>query len=334
MKKILKKLLPSYFYIKVRGLFRYIRTLRCFIYDMNKYYKYSVDIDDSDESKALSHIMMKTHVVEKGLTMPNMKFGFGQQRILDLLKMLEQYMINYGTSNPRIYYSIGVLKDYSNIHYKRKETLSEDFISKLEIFLNQVKDVEVVKQSTILKDNYFRDYSNFIEFSNSRHSVRNFTKEKVDLESLLDAVEMCKNSPSACNRQSVRVHIYQDYDTVQKILKIQGGNRGFGNLVSNLAIITYDMSSYFEGIERNAGFVDGGIYSMNLLYFLHELKLGACILNTSTNINKDKNLRKVTEIPNNEEFVSMIAIGIIPDKFKIALSRRDSINFIVKVHKV
>lgn len=334
MKNILKSILPNLIYLKIRSFIRYVRTLKCFIYDMNKYYKHSVGISESEESKALSHIMMKTHVVEKGLTMPNMKYGFGQERILDLLKILEEHISTYGTTNPRIYYAIGVLKDYYNIHYEKKETFTEHFISKLEVFLNQVKEVKVVEQSKVLKNDYFCNYTNFIEFSNSRHSIRNFTMDKVDLKLLTNAVEMCKNSPSACNRQSIRVHIYQDFNSIQKILKIQGGNRGFGNLVSNLIIITFDMSVYFEGIERNAGFVDGGIYSMNLLYFLHELKLGACILNTSTDIDKDKNLRKVTNIPEKEEFVAMIAVGVLPSEFKIALSKRDPINYIIKVHGV
>lgn len=332
MKKILKRLLPNFIYLKIRSLIRYLRTLKCFLYDANLYYNSSVNISELEESKALSHIMMKTHVVEKGLTMPEMKIGFGQKRIIDLIHILDSFITKYHSENERVNYSIGVLKEYYNVHENQKETLSPLLVSKMEKLFKKVEKIELIIQPKFLKENYFYECNNFINFSNSRHSVRNFTGEKINFDLVINAIDMCRNTPSACNRQSVKVHMYKEYNDIQNILNIQGGNRGFGHLVSCLVVITYDMSVYFEGIERNTGLVDGGLYCMNLLYFLHYQKLGACILNASNDKNKDQALRKVTNIPNNEAFVAMIAIGEVHDEFYIALSKRDSISTVLKVH--
>ena len=92
------------------------------------------------------------------------------------------------------------------------------------------------------------------------------------------------------------------------------------------------MVTFFEAIERNIGLVEGGLFSMNLLYFLHYQKLGACILNTSNDKSKDQSMRKATSIPNNEAFVAMIAIGEIQTEFYVALSKRDPISSVLKVH--
>ena len=319
-------------YFRIRRFIRYFRTLRCFVYDANMYFSASVDLAESQKSKALALIMMKTHVVEKGLTMPEMRLGFGQDRILSLIDVLELFIKNYGKEHERVKYSVGVLDEYLKVHVDSHNVLSETLVSKIQRMLKTINNKKATSQGKYTRDNYFNKESDFLNFSNSRHSIRNFTEKKVDSETVMRAIEMCRNTPSACNRQSVRVHFYREYEDVQKILKIQGGNRGFGQLVSSLVVITYDMSVYFEGIERNTGLVDGGLYCMNLLYFLHYQKLGACILNASNDKTKDQLLKKVTNIPDNEAFVAMIAIGEVPREFFIALSKRDHISSVLKVH--
>lgn len=326
-------MLHDFVYFKVRSFVRYFRTLRCFVYDANLYFSASVAIAESEKSKALALIMMKTHVIEKGLTMPEMRLGFGQDRILSLVDVLKLFISDYGSEHERVKYSVGVLEEYLNVHADNNELLSKNLVSKIKKLMTIINNKKATSQSEYTDENYFYKGSDFLDFSNSRHSVRNFTGNIVDSKKVITSIEMCRNTPSACNRQSVRVHLYQDYEDIQAILKVQGGNRGFGQLISSLVVITYDMSVYFEGIERNTGLVDGGLYCMNLLYFLHYQNLGACILNASNDKAKDKLLRKVTNIPNNEAFVAMIAIGEIPNEFSIALSKRDHISSILKVHK-
>ena len=109
-------------------------------------------------------------------------------------------------------------------------------------------------------------------------------------------------------------------EEIIKILDKQGGNRGFGHLASNLLITTFEPSVYFEESERVSGFVDGGMYCMNILYSLHSNGIAACILNTAHNETKDLEIRKVTNIPKSECFVAMIACGVPPANFKIAKS--------------
>jgi nitroreductase len=332
VKRLVRNVLPNFVYLKIRSFIRYFRTLKCYVYDANIYFSASVNLAESERSKALALIMMKTHVVEKGLTMPEMRFGFGQDRILSLIDVLELFIKDYGCEHERVKYSVGVLAEYLNLHSDKTEILSEILISKIVFLLKTINNEKATTQYNFRKEDYFYEECDFLNFSNSRHSLRNFTGGKVNSEKVINAIKMCRNTPSACNRQSIRVHYYQDYNSIQDILKAQGGNRGFGHLVTSLVVITYDMSVYFEGIERNTGLVDGGLYCMNLLYFLHYQKLGACILNASNDKSKDLLLRKVTNIPDHEAFVAMIGIGAIPNEFSIALSKRDSVSSILKVH--
>ena len=79
----------------------------------------------------------------------------------------------------------------------------------------------------------------------------------------------------------------------------------------------------FGGIaERYQVYIDGGMYAMNLLYALHYNQIAACILNCSHTPEKDELLRNICGIKDSENFIAMIACGIPPERFKIAISRR------------
>lgn len=340
MKETAKKILPRVVYDYLRRVVRFSRTLDSFIYDAKRYYKYSVDLDIESESKLYSYIMLDTHVIEKGLTMPDMRMGFGQPRILEILRKLNIYVKNGYPIDSQILHAYSVLKEYFERHEESGFKLSDSVVVGYKIALEILKSVNMLQavhysnqEMDISSDNYFRfSTSNFREFSNSRKSIRCFSAACVDKSVIYDALDIARNTPSACNRQSVRVHVYLDRNEINSILEAQGGSRGFGHTVGCLIVVTYDQSCYFEGIERNTGLVDGGMYCMNILYALHYKKLAACALNTSVDSNKDTLLRRLTGIPDEENFVAMIGCGIASDRINIATSMRKEVNEVVEFH--
>lgn len=335
MKERLKKILPKKIYSLVRELYRYLRLMKSFRYDLNHYFRYSMSSNKNIiEKKIISKIILDTHVIEKGLTMPKTKFGFGYLRLEVLMNNLIDYILRYGKDDPQVLHGISVVNEYFDFHEKVKFKIEKRLLELYEKLLIIIEDRNVVYESRsqieINKESYFQHVEDsFVKFSSSRSSIRNFSSEKIDEEVINKALNLCLNTPSACNRQSVRLHKYNDYNQIQNILRIQGGNRGFGHLTSCLIIVTYDSSFYFEESERNTGYVDGGMYCMNLLYSLHAHKIGACILNTSHNPHKDMEIRKYTNLPESESFVAMVACGIPPSNFKIAKSFRYPLNYIL-----
>lgn len=80
-------------------------------------------------------------------------------------------------------------------------------------------------------------------------------------------------------------------------MSYQNGNSGFGHTVPALFVITSDMRIFEKSGERNQGWVDGGLFAMALVYALHALGLGACMLNWSQDHDQDDALRAAFEIP-------------------------------------
>jgi nitroreductase len=293
--------------------------------------------DNYSKEKLIAKIIMDTHVIEKGLTMPETRFGFGQERLILLIDNLLIFFAKYRHTEFQVNQGIEVVKEYFHFHSSRLDALNTKTLSRF----NKFKSVLLVDESCNaenmqinMKNAEYFNYSRspFDEFSNSRSSIRHFTEDEIDLELINKAIQLSQNTPSACNRQSVRIHVFSEKFDIEKILKLQGGNRGFGHLVNKLILVTFDTASYFEQNERNTGFVDGGMFCMNLLYALHFYHVGACILNASHTPEKDKRMRQITNIPQNEIIVAFIGCGSVPKEFRIAKSLRYPAETITSHH--
>lgn len=164
----------------------------------------------------------------------------------------------------------------------------------------------------------------FASLARSRHSIRHFSDAPVDPALIQRAIEIAQKTPSVCNRQSWRVYCVREPDLKQRVAQLQGGNRGFGEQIDTLLIIASDLHSFFAINERNQAYVDGGLFSMSLMYALHYQGLGTCALNWSADVRKDRRLKKVAGIPDCMNIIMLMAVGQLPDTLRVARSvRRD-----------
>lgn len=172
----------------------------------------------------------------------------------------------------------------------------------------------------------------FEEFAFCRHSVRQFGTDPVSDEILLQAVRIAQKSPSVCNRQGTRAHIYPQEDKKRAILQIQNGNRGFGHLASHVIIITFDLRCLINSGERNQAWADGGLFAMSFMYAVHSLGLAACPLHWCMPPEDDLALRRAAEIPPNEEIIMLIVVGSLPPTLTVAASGRKELKEVVFFH--
>ena len=74
------------------------------------------------------------------------------------------------------------------------------------------------------------------------------------------------------------------------------------------------------------------MYAMNLLYALHFNKIATCPLNWCKTPSDDLDLKTLINLPESEIIILLIACGNIPDKFKLANSKRNLGEKITKIH--
>lgn len=285
----------------------------------------NIGISKSSESKLLSTLIASYHIIEKGLSMPNRRLGFGRDAMKALIRKCNDYASKYGDGNQQFQYAIAIIKEYNNLHKQSNYLLDEDLQSSINNLINNY-DYPAAMQTVMSKEEFFSHTNDSFDlFSSSRHSSRHFSG-KVETSKILDALNLARNAPSACNKQIVKSYVITTQETVQKILELQQGNRGFGHLIDKLIVITTKYCGCTRYSDRFYPFVDAGIYSMNVLYSLHFCKIGAIPLVWLSTKERDKQLRIYIEAENEEIPSLIIGVGGIADNVIFANSPRKGIK--------
>lgn len=331
LKNVIKRFVPNSLYVFVY----WKKLLPYFLFDSAKYIKNSNSFFlNNNEMKLRSDIIMRYHSLEKGITMPNRKIPFGLNVLSTLLGECIDYGKKYGYKDLQVVQATRILKEYYDIHDSYGYRFGEDIEKKLsEVFASFG-----IHQSTKQYSMSYLHYSDvrklhFSLFSKSRISNRNYSAKEVHRD-LIDAViELSLSYPSACNRQPGRVHVIDGQENIAKVLSFQTGNRGFGQLANKLLIVTCDISGYSDPRERNLMWVDGGLFSMNILYALHYYGLAACPLNWAVKPHAEREVHKLCNIPSAERIILMISCGYPMDQFMQPISLRHELTNVIRYVK-
>ena len=332
MKKKIRKFLPKFVYDLFRNQKRKILLIKLYYMDMKRFEK---TISTSQNNKDIEYLRARItyyyHSIEKGLSNPNIRLGFGQRAMNGLFESLETYRaLGYPTEDLRFKTGISVMQEYIKVHEaydydvnKVKNRFSK-FFTETDENLGGVKKIQNIK----LKGDINTDFSNLVK---NRASVRTFSNEAVDIELIEKAISMSMKTPSVCNRQPWKAYIIKNKDLQLKVLNHQRGFKGYEASTDSLFVITSD-NKYMLGVnERNQGYIDGGMFSMSLLYSLEYLGLAACPLNAALSPENDKTIRELVGIPYSESIIMFIAVGNFPDNFSVPKSHRDNFQDITKV---
>jgi len=327
-KNNLKRYIPK----KLWYYYQLIKAVKESLYDLKMRVKDKV-YDTSESERVKRDLTLSYHIIEKGLTMPVPRPGFGKKVVISLVNSILKFEnLHLPTNELEFRQAVSTLKEYDEFHKSINFELDSDVNEKLNLVVQKFNDVEGIQQIHTNRKEYFcKIYKSFDEFCYSRYSVRNYTDEEVPIEVFYECIDMAQKSPSFCNRQPSRIYIIKTPEKKNGILELQNGNRGFGHLADTLLVITSLISTTKDIHERNENHLNGGMFSMTLLNALHFKKIGACSLNWSVSKDKDLKLRQLLDIPNNEVVLLVISCGYVPDEFAVASSPRKSAQDITKI---
>ncbi len=279
------------------------------------------------KAAACAEIVMGYHVIEKGLTMPRRRLGFGKGAVVHLLNLISSFEKRFGRDDPQVRHAVGVLRAYRELHRE-----SPDAMPRLDAFLAAHSDIPAADEPHVTRGEFFaaKD-APFPRFAASRHVCRHFAGP-VPRETIESAVELALTAPSACNRQHARVHVVDDPALRDRLFAAQGGTRGFGVDADKVIVVTSDLSAIRWGWERHDCYVNGGIFVMNLCYALHDFGVAHCILHWSVSPEVDRAAHEFLGIPANEVIVQVIACGMPPEEFDVAASPRLAVSDVLTWH--
>lgn len=288
------------------------------------------------KNKMEAKIKIAYHAIEKGLSLPNPRTGFGESKVMDLLKEISFYYSTFGYNDflEAPLSTIHQYLEFNRIRCHINENLTRSFtdlLHRLEFPLASISRSSGTLHCSEceLIDISSNRYLTFKELLETRHSIRTFTKREVPIDILDKGIELAGKAPSACNRQPWKVYIYKNETLKKEILNFQGGNKGFGDEIDTAILITSDLNQYFIG-EIHQAYVDGALFAMTLIYAYHSLNVGTIPLTNGLKSKEIFRMKKKFNIPSNEVPIMMLGLGYMKDKFEVAASQRYDINFFTK----
>jgi len=294
---------------------------REFVGDFRRFAQYSLG-PNSAGTQLRAALTAATHGIEKGLSLASPRPWFGQEAIGRLVDLTREYIDVHGRDH-FVARSLGTLKAYLDFHEDQPKR-DDRLIGLIEGLLSEHVEAcslddrygTIPRTQQEIHEKAKVDWDGFVR---TRHSIRAFSDEPVDKALIEEAISMAQMTPSVCNRQTSRVLALSG--DVQGVLALQEGSSGFGHQAAYVLAIMTDTTSFFPE-ERNQRWIDGGMFSMSLVYALHSLGLGTCCLEWTSVREKDDKLREMLPIKDSEVVVVFIAVGQLPEHFSVACSPR------------
>lgn len=301
--------------------FKIKREINCDKKIFVKYYQENFENDVQYEYA----IMLLVHSLEKGFCHEKLR-PFGEQKVIELVSNLINYEKKGGsTKNTAYIISINILNKWKNLYDENKWNKSSSYFIVNDYLSNQntkIKNIDV--GSEVLNTSLNQKYENFdyLDAISTRHSVRNYKEEKISDEDIDYCVNAAILTPTACNRQMIKLYYVDNKKKKDLLKKSIIGLSGFNKDNVNLFVVTYDTCAFSYYGERNQGYLNAGLFSMNLVNAMHFKGIGSCFLQWG-NTNKEENfIKENLGIPRNERIAIVIAAGYYLESSVIAKSVR------------
>lgn len=273
-------------------------------------------------------ILLLAHALEKGMSFRNKRKNWGEEKALDLCKLINKYNDKYHYLDFPLGLAVNALNAYQHDNEASKSPVLLNHINNI---INDWKSAdECIYPSgvTPISQPAPFDQTEINRFFESRRSVRFYNDQPITEEEIRYAIAVASHTPTACNRQTSHVYAFRDKTTIKQILDIQLGDQGWCSGADTLFVVTGNMS-YFGGVyERHQVYIDGGLYAMNLVYGLHLQRIGTCYKMFVREPSIMDKFRKTCGIPRNETPIVLIFAGHYDDKQNLGpMSHRFSSTF-------
>lgn len=333
LKTMIKDLLPDTWILKMQRRKTACQTCREVKRDAKRFAGSYAASFCARRTQIESLLIFFVHQIEKGFSFDEYRYGRGKgalRNIAELSVRLKQSDVNW-RENPVYQDAILALGEYQRRHLEAKQDIT--FMTDLfddemnadisRSAMNEYPSIELFKTGKL--DNADVPFRELIE---RRHAIRSYSEQPVTREELEEAITLSLRTPSVCNRQPARVRIFTDTKQISNALKIQGGFGGY-DIPPALILVTADLQAFMGSNERNKGYVDGGLFSMSLLYALESCGLAACPLNTMFSQETDMKTRALLHVPENEVFIMYISVGHFRETSRICRSQRFGLDRIL-----
>ena len=286
-----------------------------------------------NQKKVGYNMLLISHSLEKGMSNYKPR-RFGVEKVKKLMKLIDKYA-SYGSYENQYDFvcAVNVLRGYARF-YENEKWVDADEYKNVVGFLNKYKDIKKMDVGSfkLYKEDFEKDSKiDYKKFLASRRSVREYLKKPLLERDVKKAVEIAILSPSACNRQMCKVYYVKDKEKADKLIALAQGFGGFEKETINLLVVTFDVSANYMVGERNQGWLNAGLFSMNLVNALHSMGIGSCFCQFGNSVKDEETVKRILDISPSERVAVFISAGYYCDEMLIPYSPRKEVSDVLYI---
>lgn len=298
-----------------------------------KFFMDNFSHSSENQKKIGYNMLLISHSLEKGMSNKKPR-RFGVEKVEKLMELIGKY-VSYGNYEDQYDFicAINALRGYLKF-YEGNKWIDADEYKKVVKFLidhKNVKKMNVGSYKLCRKDFENDSKIDYEKFLASRHSVREYLKKSLSEKDINRAVEVAILSPSACNRQMCKVYYVKNQKKADKLISLAQGFGGFEKDTISLLVVTFDVSANYMVGERNQGWLNAGLFSMNLVNALHSIGIGSCFCQFGNSAKDEEKVKKILGTSASERVAIFIAAGYYCDEMLIPYSPRKGVSDILRI---
>jgi nitroreductase len=173
-------------------------------------------------------------------------------------------------------------------------------------------------------------YDQLLQLSQQRRSVRWFADRPVEREKIDRALEVGRQSPTACNRLPYEFRIFDDPEMVQKVAGIPFGAAGYSHQIPTLVVVIGRLDSYFSPRDRHVIYVDASLASMGFMYGLEAQGLSSSVINWPDFEPLEQKMSRTLRLAPHERVIMLMAVGYADPDGLVAFSQKKDLEVLRK----
>lgn len=265
------------------------------------------------------------HRLEKGLLYKQLKDAFAEDYILETVNYLAQIKSSGVSSKNTIAWGEAVLDKYFKIClHTPKVAEAYRLYQSLEPENSQPTWHPYSEEC---RPELSVEYGAFYQLALRRRSVRYYLDKTVEFDVVEKAMKLAALSPSACNRQSFKFLFYNDKRIVKEISELPGGVTGYE--IPSIVVVIGCYRGYFDERDADVPIIDSSLAVMAFLFALETLGLSSVCINWPILPDKEKRIRQLIHLEEDEFVIMLIGIGYPNPEGKIPYSAKRDINELI-----
>lgn len=265
------------------------------------------------------------HRIEKGLIMKQRRSVFGLDYLASTVEAYEQLTLAGNENAAELCWAHDVLTKYFEV--AGENSLITAARTRFESLPKRLDSGAVPHPRRNAPPLPF-SYEDFYVLCRRRRSVRWFAPQPVDPAVVDKAILAAAQSPSACNRQPFRFHVFTEKLLVSKISSIPMGTKGFAAGFPAVAVVTGDLACFYHERDRHVVYIDGALAAMSFMFALETLGLASCSINWPDIESFEREMEKTLPLEPFERPIMLIAFGYPDPDGDVPFSAKKELAFL------